>query len=509
MRADTLELFKNRPFASPAPKPVREECEWLIDNSVAYDRLLASIDGARRSVWITQLALDPDCVAYGGSGSPDVNVAEAIVDAAKSRDVAVRILLNQTILLDTVKPLQKWLVTRGATTIAVRGMKRFPHLLHAKMILVDGDELFLVGSPFVNGYWDDVHHAPVDSRRPHRELGGRPLHDVSVRLTGPAVGEAITVFNEWWKQGAGDSGVERNSPTAPVTANYRSSDARLVTTSPSSQARRGRKDILDSCIEGISRARSLIYIEHQYLSARPVVDALKTTIEKNKDLEVIIVLNQNPDVTAYRRWQNQRLGSAGLLTHPRVGVFSLWSMERQEDRIVGVTQVFVHSKVVVVDETWVMAGSANLDGVSLHSYGNDFAGPVARRLFHNVRNFDVNVVVRESSSGSMKQGTVAALRTRLWAEHLGTNAGAVSSRPETGWLSVWRRRAARNVAALDQDESTHRFRGFVLPYSTRTTPSKQLSDIGVRQHADSPALRFNPGWAEVYLSPNWVRNMFL
>ena len=44
-----------------------------------------------------------------------------------------------------------------------------------------------------------------------------------------------------------------------------------------------------------------------------------------------MVLNQNPDVTAYRRWQNARLAESGLLAHPRVGVFALWSARGAAD----------------------------------------------------------------------------------------------------------------------------------------------------------------------------------
>ena len=58
-------------------------------------------------------------------------------------------------------------------------MSSFPRLLHAKLVIVDNQEAFLLGSPFVNGYWDDEQHQPVDARRPLRELGGRPIHDLS------------------------------------------------------------------------------------------------------------------------------------------------------------------------------------------------------------------------------------------------------------------------------------------------------------------------------------------
>ena len=511
MRADTLQrAYSAEATWSPASE-ISEECEWLIDNAAAYERILSSIAHARRSVWITQLAIDTDCIAYGMPASPDTNVAEAIVDAAENRGIEVRILMNQTLLLDTVKPLRKWLAARGSRTIHVRGMSRFPQLLHAKMIVVDDTELFLVGSPFVNGYCDDPRHVPADTRRTRRELSGRPLHDVSVRLTGPAVAESVELYEDWWKSAAtGD--LDNSSDLThrrQIFRNRKYAAMRLVSTSPATEARRARTDILDACLDGISRAKSLIYIEHQYLSARPIVDALKNAVDGNADLEIIAVLNQNPDITAYRRWQNDRLAKSGLADHPRVGVFSLWSTGRDGDRIVALNQIFAHSKVMLVDDCWAIMGSANLDGVSLHSYGDDFAGPFARNVFRHVRNFDVNVVIRDGVDGVARSGTVAELRGRLWAEHLGLTGRAMSKRPAKGWLSAWRDRAGKNVAALNLNDSRHRFHGFVLPYSSASTPSKQLRDLGIVERENSPKLQYNPGWAEVYLSPNWIRNMFL
>ncbi len=509
MRADILERAGTKAPARTRANAA-EECEWLIDNSGAYEKILRSISEARRSIWISQLAIDTDCIAYGMATSPDTNVAEALVDAAQSRGLEIRILMNQTLLLDTVKPLKKWLAARGASTIQVRGVSRFPQLLHAKMIVVDDAELFLVGSPFVNGYCDDPHHAPTDLRRTLRELGGRPLHDVSVRITGSAVTESAELYAEWWKSAAGGDPSISTPPARPNTPlNRKYSAARLVATSPATKARSGKTDILDACLNGIARARSLIYIEHQYLSARPVVDALKKALDQNENLEIIAVLNQNPDITAYRRWQNDRLSKSGLRDHPRVGVFSLWSTKLCDDRIVELNQIFVHSKVMIVDDSWALIGSANLDGVSLHSYGDDFAGPLARRLFRNVRNFDVNVVIRDGVDGVIESGTVAQLRRCLWGEHLGLPPRVMATRPAKGWLAAWRDRSQKNVSALSLNDSRHRFHGFVLPNSSATTPAKQLRAMGIAERENSPKLKFSPGWAEVYLSPNWVRNMFL
>jgi len=514
MRADTLQGSRRVSIAErihAVATPPRDECEWLIDNAAACDSIVAAIGRATSSIRISQLAFDTDCVAYGSAGSPDISVAGMVAAAARDRGVDVRILMNQTLLLDTVTPLRKWLASHSAKSVRVRGVSRFPQLLHAKMVVVDDTEAFLVGSPFVNGYWDDSTHATADSRRPLRELGGRPLHDVSVRLTGSPVVEAMAIFDDWWKTANGECSVEdqKNPDSSMRRVASKNAPVHLASTRPGSTARRGRKDILAACLEGISRARSLIYIEHQYLSARPVVKALTDALEKNQDLEIVIVLNQNPDITAYRRWQNDRLSQSGLGDHERVGVFSLWSTQTEAGRITSASQVFVHSKVMIVDDKWAMVGSANLDGVSLHSYGDDFAGPVARRLFRTIRNFDVNAIVRDGCDGVAPNGMVTSLRAKLWAEHLGMNVGATASRPASGWLPVWRQRARQNVKALQARDSGHRYRGFVLPYSAKPTPAKQWADLGISSGAGSPVLEFNPGWMEVYLSPNWVRNMFL
>ena len=200
-----------RPRAPGPPAPGPPAMEWLIDNADAYDRMLQAIASARRSVWMTQLAFDADCVAYPrdvprDSASPGAGtvLAEALAAAVARAPVDVRILLNATLLLDTTGPLRRFFASRLETlkpipgTVRIRGLSRFPQLQHSKMVIVDGTEAFLLGSPFANGYWDDPRHAPVDARRPARELGGRPLHDVSVRLTGSPVAELQRIFAELW-----------------------------------------------------------------------------------------------------------------------------------------------------------------------------------------------------------------------------------------------------------------------------------------------------------------------
>ncbi|MEO6235589.1 MAG: phospholipase D-like domain-containing protein [Vicinamibacterales bacterium] len=496
--------------------------EWLIDNASAYERLLHAIGEARVSVWMTQLAFDADCIAHGASPDADIKLSEAILAAVTRAPVDVRIVVNSSFLLDTARPLRRFfdgrLAALGAArgAIHVRGISDFPRLLHAKVVIVDGTHGFLLGSPFVNGYWDDPQHAPADTRRPARELGGRPLHDVSVCVTGGAVGQLEGVFAEIWNGASVDLGSNRAGPQddalIPGGAHHIPAGAiRVVTTSGRRLYRHrplGSTGILDALLDGISRASDLLYVEHQYLSARPIVAALSAALERAPGLELIVVLNQNPDVTAYRTWQTDRLSDSGLLAHPRVGLFALWNSApgATAGSPMRLNQVFVHSKVVTVDDQWGSVGSANLDGASLHSYGDDFSSRLGRRVFRHVRNLDVNLVLDET--GSAGTGALRALRTRLWSEHLGMPATDAVTRPPGGWLSLWRARAAANVAALNRSPAAAGLRGFVLPYSARATPSAQLADLGVGIDPRRIHVCFDPGWLEVHCSPNWVRNMF-
>src|SRR5438270_9786713 len=124
-----------------------ESVRWLVDNAEAYDEMLAAVARARRSIWICQLAFDADARSFasGGGDAPGSLLLDSLVLAAREHGVAVRILLNETLLLDTATPLRAALRGASDAGIRVRGIARFPQLLHAKMLLVDGREALVMG----------------------------------------------------------------------------------------------------------------------------------------------------------------------------------------------------------------------------------------------------------------------------------------------------------------------------------------------------------------------------
>ncbi len=501
-------------MADGAARP--DHVTWLIDNASAYRALIVAIRAARHSIGICQLAFDADCVAYdvdvANTGAPDsssgIRLLGELLDAT-GRGVSVRVLLNASVLLNTVRPLRKHLAAVGANRhlIQVRGVRQFPHLLHAKIVVVDDDLAFLIGSPFANGYWDDARHPPIDARRPNRELGGRPVHDVSTQLTGSTARELAATFSALWNN-ANDIAPddrERMEPT-PDRPDSRAR-TRIVRTAPG----RGPMEILPALLDGIAAARSYIYIEHQYLSA-PGRGGVARACTRSP-----------PDPRADRRVESEprcdRLPRLAECAAPRNGVAvppagrPLQSVEFRDcpgDRSPSDHPAVRPQQqvVAITDDRWATVGSGNLDGVSLHSYGEDFAGALGRRVFRSVRNYDVNVVVDGEHDGDEMAKSVRTLRTQLWQEHLGASGAADAPRPLAGWLERWRSIAKQNVDALSKRNGAHLFDGpFVLPYSLQSTPRAQLADVGVPLVSSAFDLCFEPSWLEVHVSPSWVRNM--
>ncbi|MBA3656524.1 MAG: hypothetical protein H0W69_04140 [Gemmatimonadaceae bacterium] len=490
--------------AAPAPSTM----EWLIDNDDAYRAIASAVQTATKSVFVSQLGFDADFTvpcANGDAGTPFIDL---LLTAANEREVDVRILLNATILLDTLKPLRRYLSSNGihSPNMQLRGVSFFPHLLHAKMVIVDSEAAFLVGSPFVNGYWDSSAHRPHDEMRPTGELGGRPVHDVSVQVEGKAARDVEREFFQLWDVANKETHLsqQRFDPTEPAP---HATSVRIDVTAPAgviASRPRGSTAILRTLERALAGARSLVYVEQQYLSCRRVFTSLRDALDREPELEIIIVSNQNPDITAYAQWQRMNLEEFGMLDHERVGVFALWSAAALEDRI-QINQVFVHSKVVIVDDECAMCGSANLDGVSLHSYGADFSGWIGRRVFRNVRNFDITATVDSRIPGM--HAPAKSLRHRLWREHLGVDFDQ-SARPAGGWLPLWKQSARQNIQTL-QSGAVPLAGVFVLPFSAENQPSRQLGELDLQQGGASLELLFNPGWFERRFNLRWVRNMFL
>lgn len=412
----------------------------LLDDDL-WPPLLDVLRHARRRIDLSQLLFDPDFRAL-----PTAARLTDVLQAATARGARVRILVNENAAIpDSYDELRAHF---AGTPVEVKALPMTPNVMHVKLFLVD-DDAFLIDAPFEQKYADSRTHVFQSAHR----RGWQPFHAVSLRLGGPIVTRLSQLFDALW------TGEPLHAPVAkPVTRGVQ-----LVWTAPAGVwAREPAAGVLEAYERALHHAKRFIYLETQYFTSPRIASAIDAALAREPRLEVILLLNEHMDVPTYDGWQVKRLHDLGFPEHPRLGVFSLWAPRRVESEP-AMRRVYIHSKLAMADDEWATIGSANLDSISLHE-AEEFGIPVTR-------NVELNAVFTDAAF-------VAALRRRVWGEHLGDTDVWTAHPPPEGWLAHWRRLAEENAV---------RFRAGEVLGPARIMPYGALTALGARGVVKGPA----------------------
>ncbi len=259
-----------------------------------------------------------------------------------------------------------------------------------------------------------------------------PWHDVQAAVRGPAVADLDHTFRErWYGSSALDLSsplrmladrayhagalVGRDLPEPPAEPAPAGTHAVQVLRTYPARLRRypfaplGERSIAYAYRKAFARARRLIYIEDQYLWAPFVADLLAAALRGNPELHVVAVVPRFPDREGTSRWpalvgREQAIAVCRSAGGERFGIYDL-------ENDAG-TPVYVHAKVVVVDDVWAMIGSDNLNRRSwTHDSELSCAVLDAER--------DGRDPVDPAGLGDGARRFARDLRLRLWREHLG------------------------------------------------------------------------------------------
>ena len=241
------------------------------------------------------------------------------------------------------------------------------------------DVAFVGGIDLCHGRRDDAEHLG-DPQPPAMAgvYGPRPpWHDIQLMIRGPAVADVETVFRERWEDPGslnrnplhllsailhGERQVARPLgepfPTRRSAATWLSSCADLSVRRPGYPfARNGERSIARGYTKVLGRARSMVYVEDQYLWSADVVSVFAEALRREAELRMIFVIPMFPDQDG--RWSLppnlvgrdrpcRMLSEAG---GDRVAVYGL-------ENSAG-TPIYVHAKACVVDDHWACVGSDN------------------------------------------------------------------------------------------------------------------------------------------------------
>jgi phosphatidylserine/phosphatidylglycerophosphate/cardiolipin synthase-like enzyme len=329
---------------------------------------------------------------------------------------------------------------------------------HMKMVVLRhagspaADVAFVGGIDLCHSRRDDVSHRGDPQSQPMASVYGErpPWHDVQAMIQGPAVGDVEAVFRERWDDpapptrspvgrlrdllGGVDDDARRLPPQLPDPPPQGTHAVQLLRTYPYRRrgyafAPDGERSIARGYLKVLPRARSLVYLEDQYLWSSAVVAALAQALRGSPGLRLIAVIPRFPDQDGRLSMPPNLVGRIDALeTLQRAGGdrVAVYSPENQAG-----TPVYVHAKVCVVDDTWAIVGSDNFN----------------RRSWTHDSELSCAVIDQPGQPGQdgVRHGTgtyAHALRTALSREHLGGAAdGELDS--ADGTFEAFRRAAAR------------------------------------------------------------------
>ncbi len=277
---------------------------------------------------------------------------------------------------------------------------------HQKIVVVDDAVAFCGGIDLTVDRWDTSAHE--DDGRSRRTMGRSygPRHEVAAAVDGEAARALGTQARERWETATGKSlapvDAEHAAWPGKLEATLRDVDVGIARTLPELNGRDEVREVEALNLTAIAAARHTIYLENQYLAARRLVDALAARLKENDGPEIVIVLPRRGNNRLERETMDgarhqliQLLWAAD--DHHRLGIYYPVTD--------GGTPVYVHSKVMVVDDRLLRIGSSNLNNRSM---GFDS---------------ECDVAIEAGSGGDDIRAEITSVRNQLVSEHLGASVG--------------------------------------------------------------------------------------
>jgi phosphatidylserine/phosphatidylglycerophosphate/cardiolipin synthase-like enzyme len=189
----------------------------------------------------------------------------------------------------------------------------------------------------------------------------------------------------------------------------------------------------------LGRASSLIYVEDQYFWSDEIASLYERALRRAPDLRLIVVVPRHPDRNGRLSGPTSRLGQLAMMKRlrnvapDRVAFFDLEN-ERGD-------AIYVHAKVVIVDDVLAMIGS---DNMNRRSWTHDSELSIA--VLDEER--DPRDPRDPAGTGDGARRFARDLRLQLWREHMATDRDHGLIDPVQGF-ERWR-------AAADALDAWHR-----------------------------------------------------
>lgn len=394
----------------------------LRDAATYFGVLRKALLAAEREVAIVGWDIDSRTPLVGESGEPEDDLPRelgAFLSALVERrpKLRVRLLLWDYSVLFTAEREAMASYTLGWSTprqitFCFDDCVPLGASHHQKIVLIDDAVAFSGGIDLAIRRWDTPAHRVKEPRRV--DPAGkpyRPFHDVQMMVEGPAARAIGDLVRKRWRAARCETLQAQPAPAtspwpADVAPDFRDCQVSIARTLPAFQGESEVREVERWFLGMIARAERTLYIENQFVTAPKLAKAIAARIRERPELEVLIVAPQQ-----YQSWLESKTMRTG-----RIGFVQVLERAGVSDRIRLLTPlveedgeraaVMVHAKIMIVDDTFLRVGSANLNNRSL---GTDT---------------ECDLIVHGTEERHRK--AIRDVRDALLGEHLGAEGATVT-----------------------------------------------------------------------------------
>jgi phosphatidylserine/phosphatidylglycerophosphate/cardiolipin synthase-like enzyme len=284
---------------------------------------------------------------------------------------------------------------------------------HQKIVTIDDNLAFVGGMDLTVERWDTRDHS-CDNHYRVKDDGTiyDPVHDVQMAVSGLAARSITEVAYERWKIATGEE-LSLSQPTksdlwpSELPAQFTNAPIAIARTYPAWGEQTAIQEATALNLDALAAAKKSIYIEAQYMTAPCIGDVFEQHLANPDGPEIIIIQTHES-----HGWAEQRvMGTNRDRLIRRLRKADRYDRLRAYYPVVpakdGECQVLIHSKLIIVDDTFLRIGSSNMNNRSI---GLDTECDLAL----------------EATNDDMRR-TIAHLRNDLLAEHLATSVDVFTS----------------------------------------------------------------------------------
>ncbi len=238
---------------------------------------------------------------------------------------------------------------------------------HQKIAVLDNRLAVCGGIDMTVRRWDTREHKEVDERRktPRGAQYG-PWHDASMMMEGEIAEALSELGRDRWIRAGGVPLLplkprEESLWPEGLRAGFENIEIGVARTRAAYREWDEVKEVAELFVAHIRQAKHHIYAESQYFASRVVVEAIMERLAEDDPPEIVIVHPESAD-----GWLEKQ-----AMDHARAELVRCIEEAPNGDRFTiwcpysGETPIYVHAKIMIIDDQILRIGSANLNNRSL------------------------------------------------------------------------------------------------------------------------------------------------